>query len=377
MVDTDSSGSLSLDEVREALGMTSDGQRLLEKKLSLPEHTIEKMTNCFARVFDEMDVDNSGSISFIEFADYFQRRAVQLNAKGVINNDGKLKKGKRFRLARIFFDGEDIAEDKTLGKAVGDEGGNFEKKPPNPGFVIGKHDHEAEMEGDLEFKVGDRIEVIDTHSSGWWFGKNLRTMLKGDFPENFIDFDISGERNDSKSRMDNEESIEKNIALQQLDVGFASGDFEGTTTTGNILHGDKIKRSMREGENNGNFELQSNESTPSQTSTPANQEILPMEEVHFRESKAEKSSVPEARGDSETVLSDQPDQESIDNDSAIFSPLPKKSSVSSLPPMSDRAIDDAESQPSTSSGPQPLPEEEEPDLADPRAALTGSSTKKN
>ena len=152
------------------------------------------------------------------------------------------------------------------------------------------------------------------------------------FPENFIDSDISGERNDSKSRMDNEESIEKNVALQQLDVGFASGDFEGTTTTGNILHGDKIKRSMREGENNGNFELQSNESTPSQTSTSANQEILSMEEVHFRESKAEKSSVPEARGDSETVLSDQPDQESIDNDSAIFSPLPKKSSVSSLPP---------------------------------------------
>ena len=61
------------------------------------------------------------------------------------------------------------------------EGGNFEKKPPNPGFVIGKHDHEAEMEGDLEFKVGDRIEVIDTHSSGWWFGKNLRIMLKGGF----------------------------------------------------------------------------------------------------------------------------------------------------------------------------------------------------
>ena len=117
MVDTDSSGSLSLDEVREALGMTSDGQRLLEKKLSLPDHTIEKMTNCFARVFEEMDVDNSGSISFIEFADYFQRRAVQLNAKGVINNDGKLKKGKRFRLARIFFDGEDIAEDKTLGES--------------------------------------------------------------------------------------------------------------------------------------------------------------------------------------------------------------------------------------------------------------------
>ena len=89
---------------------------------------------------------------------------------------------------------------------------------------------------------------------------------------------------------------------------------------------------MREGENNGNFELQSNESTPSQTSTSANQEILSMEEVHFRESKSEKSSVLEARGDSETVLSDQPDQESIDNDSAIFSPLPKKSSVSSLPP---------------------------------------------
>ena len=101
----------------EALGMTSDGQRLLEKKLSLPDHTIEKMTNCFARVFEEMDVDNSGSISFIEFADYFQRRAVQLNAKGVINNDGKLKKGERFRLARIFFDGEDIAEDKTLGES--------------------------------------------------------------------------------------------------------------------------------------------------------------------------------------------------------------------------------------------------------------------
>ena len=222
--------------------MTSDGRRLLEKKLSLPDHTIEKMPNCFARVFEEMDVDNSGSISFIEFADYFQRRAVQLNAKGVINNYGKLKKGKRFRLARIFFDGEDIAEGKTSGKAVTDEGGDFEKKPPNPGFVIGKHDHEAEMEGDLEFNVGDRIEVIDTHSSGWWFGKNLRTMLKGDFPENFTDSDISGEKKDSKSRTDNEKSIENNIALQQLDVGFASGDFEGNTTTGNILHG----------ENNGN-----------------------------------------------------------------------------------------------------------------------------
>ena len=88
-------------------------------------------------------------------------------------------------IGAIFFDGEDIDEYMGKSKVHSTVGLDAEDRPPNPGFVFGVHDHEAEMDDDLVFLQGDRIRVIQTDRSGWWKGQNLRTGATGEFPYNF------------------------------------------------------------------------------------------------------------------------------------------------------------------------------------------------
>lgn len=187
-IDADGNGSLTRDEIVTSLKIEPEGRRQLERSLGLPSNTMENVPKCFHRIFNEIDADQNGNISFYEFSDYFQRRFIQLKLKKVVSKKGKLRKGKRYRLARIFFDGEDVAEDDPHDERVDDNDtgdSDDEERPPNPGYVVAYHDHEAELHDDLEFVKGDRIRVVETDKSGWWQGECLRTGAMGEFPSNF------------------------------------------------------------------------------------------------------------------------------------------------------------------------------------------------
>lgn len=62
--------------------------------------------------------------------------------------------------------------------------------PPPPQqkkkFVEAMFDHEAEESDELNFKVGERIEVLDDSDEGWWEGKSCSTGLRGIFPVNYV-----------------------------------------------------------------------------------------------------------------------------------------------------------------------------------------------
>ena len=184
-IDENGSGWVTRGEIAKALRTKSEGRRLLESRLGLPENTVENMPRCFDRVFQDMNADHYGRISFVEFSDYFQRRFIQVKSRDILDANGEFRKGKRYRLSRIFFDGEDIDEYMGKSKVHSTVGLDAEDRPPNPGFVFGVHDHEAEMDDDLVFLQGDRIRVIQTDRSGWWKGQNLRTGATGEFPYNF------------------------------------------------------------------------------------------------------------------------------------------------------------------------------------------------
>ena len=151
-IDADGNGLLRV-EIVTSLKIEPEGRRQLERSLGLPSNTMENVPKCFHRIFNEIDADQNGNISFYEFSDYFQRRFIQLKLKKVVSKKGKLRKGKRYRLARIFFDGEDVAEDDPHDERVDDNDtgdSDDEERPPNPD-VVAYHDHEVELHDDLEF----------------------------------------------------------------------------------------------------------------------------------------------------------------------------------------------------------------------------------
>jgi hypothetical protein len=49
------------------------------------------------------------------------------------------------------------------------------------------YDYSAEDDGELSFKTGDRILVLERLDGGWWRGKNQSSGLVGLFPSNFTD----------------------------------------------------------------------------------------------------------------------------------------------------------------------------------------------
>jgi len=60
------------------------------------------------------------------------------------------------------------------------------KPAPPVNYVVALYDFAAQAEGDLDFKVGDRIEVVERSESAedWWTGRlDGRT---GVFPGNYV-----------------------------------------------------------------------------------------------------------------------------------------------------------------------------------------------
>ncbi len=49
------------------------------------------------------------------------------------------------------------------------------------------YDFNARTEGDLSFRKGDEIEVLNNTDGDWWFGKCLRTNCTGYVPSNYIE----------------------------------------------------------------------------------------------------------------------------------------------------------------------------------------------
>ena len=54
------------------------------------------------------------------------------------------------------------------------------------GVCIASYTFHPEEEGELYFKRGDRIEVLDKEGSDWWKGKNLSTGNEGWFPAKYV-----------------------------------------------------------------------------------------------------------------------------------------------------------------------------------------------
>jgi len=70
------------------------------------------------------------------------------------------------------------------------------KKPPPPPplkpkpkaeqYVVALYDFDAQAEGDLAFRAGDRIQVVERTESSedWWTGK--LNGMQGVFPGNYV-----------------------------------------------------------------------------------------------------------------------------------------------------------------------------------------------
>jgi signal transducing adaptor molecule len=51
--------------------------------------------------------------------------------------------------------------------------------------VVAKHNHETTEEGELAFRKGDKITVLQKDASGWWEGR-LPSGETGVFPSNYV-----------------------------------------------------------------------------------------------------------------------------------------------------------------------------------------------
>lgn len=51
--------------------------------------------------------------------------------------------------------------------------------------VLALYDFAAEEEGELSFKKGDKIEVINKADRNWWTGKLVATGAMGQFPSTY------------------------------------------------------------------------------------------------------------------------------------------------------------------------------------------------
>jgi amphiphysin len=83
---------------------------------------------------------------------------------------------------------------KVLGRSSSLASAASAKKPPPPPkpsalskreHVVALYDYTAQAEGDLTFKVGDRIEIVKKGEEGneWWIGK--LKGVEGQFPANY------------------------------------------------------------------------------------------------------------------------------------------------------------------------------------------------
>lgn len=53
-------------------------------------------------------------------------------------------------------------------------------------IYVAAYEFRPEEEGELYFKRGDKIEVLDKEDSNWWKGKNLTSGEEGLFPSTYV-----------------------------------------------------------------------------------------------------------------------------------------------------------------------------------------------
>lgn len=83
------------------------------------------------------------------------------------------------------LDSKKKAEEEKMKKEEEDKKKSTAKQFPK---VKGLYDYEALEAGELSFKEGDEIQVLDDFGdpSGWWKGELLRNHNVGVFPSNFV-----------------------------------------------------------------------------------------------------------------------------------------------------------------------------------------------
>lgn len=52
--------------------------------------------------------------------------------------------------------------------------------------MIASYVFQPEEDGELYFKRGDRIQVLDKNDENWWKGKNLESGSEGLFPATYV-----------------------------------------------------------------------------------------------------------------------------------------------------------------------------------------------
>lgn len=53
-------------------------------------------------------------------------------------------------------------------------------------IVIALYNYFANDEGDLSFRKGDRLQIVDDTDPDWWLAKHLTTNQKGYIPMNYV-----------------------------------------------------------------------------------------------------------------------------------------------------------------------------------------------
>lgn len=53
-------------------------------------------------------------------------------------------------------------------------------------IVIALYNYFANDEGDLSFRKGDRLQIVDDSDPDWWLAKHLSTNQKGYIPMNYV-----------------------------------------------------------------------------------------------------------------------------------------------------------------------------------------------
>lgn len=63
--------------------------------------------------------------------------------------------------------------------------GSANQKFPNK-IVIALYNYFANDEGDLSFRKGDRLQIMDDSDPDWWLAKHLTSNQKGYIPMNYV-----------------------------------------------------------------------------------------------------------------------------------------------------------------------------------------------
>ena len=61
-----------------------------------------------------------------------------------------------------------------------------QKKAQGHPLCVAKYDYDDELEGDLAFKKGDVLEIVDHSHKDWWQAISERTGLRGNVPSNYV-----------------------------------------------------------------------------------------------------------------------------------------------------------------------------------------------